>query len=415
MRLTKTMRNTLTKAQASRYRSSSYQQKRRILDEFVATTGYNRKYASHLLSRWGLSRYVEFDGELLKLTAGRQKPSVRAGHRRYDCRVDEALCKLWNLFDCMCGKRLTVAIDEHLAEVAKRLGIAAELHPLLCAMSPATIDRHLKHERARDLLRGLSHTRPTSGLMNLIPIRTCSDWKDSPPGFFQADTVGHDGGSSYGEFCFTLTLVDVCSQWTELRALLNKAKRWVRDGLDDIRQTLAFPLLGINSDSGSEFINQTIYGFCSPAIRFTRSRPNKKNDNCFVECKNDTAVRQHVGYERFCGEAACAALAEVYRYLCPLTNHVYPSMKLIKKVRDGSKVHRRHDRPQTPYRRLINDPRLSPEAKEALVLEHEHIDIVELTLGLQNALAKLAALATHYPRRPPEPVDAALQGVRKRR
>ena len=218
------MRNTLTKAQASRYRASNYQQKRQILDEFVATTGYNRKYASHLLSRWGLSSYVEFDGGLLKLTAGRPKTAVRAGHRRYDAGVDEALYKLWNLFDCMCGKRLTVAIDEHLGQVAGRLGIAAELHPMLRTMSPATIDRHLKSERARDQLRGLSHTRPTTGLMNLIPIRTFSDWKDSPPGFFQADTVGHDRGSSYGEFCFTLTLVDVCSQWTELRALLNKAK-----------------------------------------------------------------------------------------------------------------------------------------------------------------------------------------------
>ena len=209
--------------------------------------------------------------------------------------------------------------------------------------------------------------------------------------------------------------MDVCSQWTELRALLNKAKRWVRDGLHDIRQTLAFPLLGINSDSGSEFINRTIYEFCAPSIRFTRSRPNKKNDNCFVECKNDTAVRQHIGYERYSGQAACAALAEAYRYLCPLTNHVYPSMKLIEKVREGSKVHRRHDRPQTPYRRLMADPRLSPEAKEALALEHEHIDIVELTLGLQNAVAKLAALATHSPRRLLKSGVSALQGVRKRR
>lgn len=415
MRLTKTMRSTLTKAQASRYRASNYQQKRRILDEFVVTTGYNRKYASHLLSRWGLSSYVELDGEFLKLTAGRPKTAVRVGNRRYDKRIDEALCKLWNLFDCMCGKRLVVAIDEHLGQVAGRLGIAAELHPLLRTMSPATIDRHLAAERARDPLRGLCHTRPTNGLMNLIPIRTSSDWKDSSPGFFQADTVGHDGGSSYGEFCFTLTLVDVCSQWTELRALLNKAKKWVRDGLHDIRQTLAFPLLGINSDSGSEFINQTIYEFCTPAIRFTRSRPNKKNDNCFVECKNDTAVRQHVGYARFSGEQARDALTEVYRYLCPLMNHVYPSMKLIEKRRNGSKVYRRHDTPKTPYRRLINDSRLSAEAKKTLAFEHDHIDIVELTLGLQNALAKLGALATHSPRRSLEPGVSALQGVRKRR
>ena len=282
-------------------------------------------------------------------------------------------------------------------------------------MSAATIDRHLATERGRDLLKGLSHTRPTNGLMNLIPIRTFSEWNDSPPGYFQADTVGHDGGSSYGKFCFTLTVVDVFSQWTELRPLLNRAKRWVREGLQDIRLSLPFPLLGINSDSGGEFINQMIYEFCNPEIRFTRSRPNKKNDNCFVECKNDTAVRQHVGYARFTGEAACDALGQVYRFLCPLINHVYPSMKLIEKTRNGSKVHRRHDKPRTPYQRLIEDPRVSEQAKARLVAEHEKIDIVELTLGLQSALAKLNDLATHYPTRSAEPVGFVLQGVRKRR
>ena len=173
---------------------------------------------------------------------------------------------------------------------------------------------------------------------------------------------------------------------------------------------MAFPLLGINSDSGSEFINRTIYEFCTPSICFTRSRPNKKNDNCFVECKNDTAVRQHVGYARFSGEQARDALSEVYRYLCPLINHVYPSMKLIEKRRSGSKVYRRHDTPKTPYRRLMADSRLSAEAKEALALEHEHIDIVELALGLQNALAELASLASHFPRRASEPVDSVPAG-----
>jgi len=410
MRLTKMMRNTLTQAQASRYRASSYQQKRGILDEFVAATGYNRKYATHLLSRWGLSSYTRIDGELVRLKAGRAKLKVRAGHRRYDERVDEALYKLWELFDRMCGKRLTVAIEEHLEQVAGRLGIAEELRPLLRAMSAATIDRHLSAERGRDLLKGLSHTRPTTGLMNLIPIRTFSEWGDSPPGDFQADTVGHDGGSSYGEFCFTLTLVDVCSQWTELRPLLNRAKKWVREGLQDIRLNLPFPLLGINSDSGGEFINKTIYEFCAPHIRFTRSRPNKKNDNCFVECKNDTAVRQHVGYARFTGEEAREALGQVYEFLCPLINHVYPSMKLVEKTRNGSKVHRRHDKPKTPYQRLIEDSRVSQQAKARLVAEHEKIDIIELTLGLQNALAELAALASHCQRKALEPVSSRPPG-----
>lgn len=410
MRLTKTMRNTLTQAQASRYRASSYQQKRRILDEYVAATGYNRKYASHLLSRWGLSSYARIDGEVVRLKAGRAKVKVRRGHKLYDTRIDEALCKLWDLFDRMCGKRLTIAIGEHLDQVAERLAIPQELHLQLRQMGAATIDRHLAGERARDLLKGLCHTRPTNGLMNLIPIRTFSDWKDSPPGFFQADTVGHDGGSSYGEFCFTLTLVDVCSGWTELRSMLNRAKKWVRDGLYDIRLNLPFALLGINSDSGGEFINKTIYEFCNPDIHFTRSRANKNNDNCYVECKNDTAVRQHVGYARFSGEAAREALGEVYRYLCPLINHVYPSMKLVEKRREGSKVHRRYDKPKTPYQRLMADPRTLAETKDLLTAEHEQIDIIELTLALHNALAKLQDLAAHYQQSAVEPVGSTASG-----
>jgi len=410
MRLPMNIRKGLTDAQAGRYRASSFQEKSRILSEFVASTGYNRKYACHLLSYWGLATLVMIEGKPVELKAGAPRHVLRSGRKIYDHRVDEALKRLWMLLDQECGKRLAVAIREHISQLAPALHIDAELVPLLRSMSPATIDRHLAKAHRGEGIKGLCMTKPASGLKMLIPTRTSFDWADSAPGFFQADTVSHDGGDSSGEFCFTLDLVDVASGWTELRAMLNKACRWVKSSLVDIRQSLPFPLRGINSDSGGEFINKTIYDFCSPDIVFTRSRPGKKNDNCHVECKNDTAVRQHVGYLRFSGEEARQALAEVYRALCPLINHVYPSMKLIKKTRVGSKVKKQYDQPLTPYQRLMLDERVCPDAKDALRLQHESIDILALTAALDQALEQLAKTAAHYPCRP---LSGTVERVRK--
>jgi hypothetical protein len=394
------IRKALTDAQASRYRASTLREKRRILSEFVASTGYNRKYASHLLSRWGLSTLLMVEGKAVELTAGTRRRAPRSGKRIYGHRVDDALKRLWMLLDQECGKRLAVAIRDNISKLAPALGIDGDLVPLLRSMSPATIDRHLAKEHRGEGIKGLCLTRPVSGLKRLIPTRASFEWADSPPGFFQADTVSHDGGDSSGEFCFTLDLVDVASGWTELRAMLNKACRWVRSSLADIRQSLPFPLRGVNSDSGGEFINKTIFDFCSPDIAFTRSRPGKKNDNCHVECKNDTAVRQHVGYARFSGEIARQALADGYQPLFLLINHVYPSMKLVKKTRVGAKVRKQYDNPRTPYQRLMMDQRVRAAVKEALQCQHETIDILALTATLEQALERLAEVAAHYPCRP---------------
>lgn len=250
MRLPMQIRKALTDAQASRYRASTFREKQQILNEFVATTGYNRKYAGHLLSRWGLSKIMMIDGKAVELTAGTRKRAPRPGKRIYDHRTDEALRRLWMLFDQECGKRLAVAIRDNIDQLAPALHIDGDLIPLLKSMSPATIDRHLAVEHRRDGLKGLCMTKPSSGLKRIIPTRAAFEWTDSPPGFFQADTVSHDGGDSSGDFCFSLTLVDVCSGWTELRPLLNKACRWVKQELADIRSSLLFPLQGINTDSG---------------------------------------------------------------------------------------------------------------------------------------------------------------------
>jgi len=327
------------------------------LDEFIATTGYNRKYAIHLLSHWGKAKYVTMGDELLKLVAGRpKKPSPRKGHLRYPPSLDAPLELLWVLHNCPCGKRLVPALKDNRVSLLRTasLGISPEVYDQISAMSASTIDRRLKGKHPEQSLKGITHTRPAKALKHLVPVRTWGDWKNAVPGEFQADTVGHDGGNPRGEFCFTLTLVDVASSWTELRALRNRAGTWIEKALTDLKANLPFPFRALHTDNGGEFINLTVAAFCNNnSIAFTRSRADRKNDNAYVECRNDDAVRHSVGYARFDTDEEYQALVEVYLYAVPFMNHFLPSMKLAEKRREGAKVIKRHDRAMTPYRRLL--------------------------------------------------------------
>src|SRR5207253_1997890 len=178
--------------------------------------------------------------------------------------------------------------------------VVPEVRDKLLAMSSATIDRALASERARLQIKGRSGTKPGSILKRQIPIRTFAEWNDARPGFCEVDLVAHDGGSPFGEFCHTLDLTCVATGWTEPRGLPNKAQRWVHEAIEEIANELPFPLLGLDCDNGSEFINMHLYRYCTERrITFTRSRPYRKNDNCYVEQKNWPVVRQQVGYARY--------------------------------------------------------------------------------------------------------------------
>lgn len=396
MGLTMKERHHLTDEIARRYRVATAAAKRLILDEFVATTGYNRKYSSHLLSCWGLSKYVRMGDELLKLKAGRPtKKEARPGRPIYPHRLDPLLELLWVLHNCPCGKRLAPALKENRASLIGKasLGISPDDYDAIAAMSPATIDRRLRGKHPEQDLKGITHTRPAKALKNLVPVRTWGDWKDALPGEFQGDTVGHDGGSTKGEFCFTLSLIDVASGWTELRGLRNRADRWVEAALEDVRQTLPFPFRALHTDNGGEFINLAVAAFCDRSgIAFTRSRADRKNDNCYVECRNDDAVRRSVGYARFDTDAEFAALVEVYRFAVPLMNFFLPSMRLTSKRREGAKIIKRHDKAMTPYRRLLDSPQIPEDAKDRLRLLHDSLDMIKLKLDFDAALDRLASL-----------------------
>ena len=357
MGLTMAERRALTEQVVRRYRSASKQDKAVMLGEFVETTGYARKYAIHLLNSWGRSYWVRIDGKLVKLVAGRPRRARRRKRpRRYDQEVLKALKQIWYVFDFMCGKRLVVVLRTTLPvlESFGEIPLTTEVRAKLLTISAATIDRLLQHERARLRLKGRTHTKPGSHLKHQIPIRTFADWTEQEPGFFEIDLVGHDGGDVSGDFCHTLTITDVDTGRVDLYGLKNKAQRWTHEAIDAARLSLPIAMQGIDTDNGGEFINHHLAHYCeNHGITFTRGRPYRKNDTCFVEQKNGHVVRRAVGYLRYDSDAQLAALNAVYRPLCLLENFFYPSVKLVKKVRSGSKVRRIYDDPQTPYHRVL--------------------------------------------------------------
>lgn len=242
------------------------------------------------------------------------KPQQRQKPRYYDEPVLRELSKLWQLLDYICGKRLVAIMPELIAklELFGELRLARSTKEKLLQISASSIDRLLQPERRKQQLRGRSRTKPGTLLKHQIPIRTFAEWDEQQPGFAEIDLVAHDGGLALGDFCQTLDLTDICTGWTELEAVPNKAQVWVFEAIQKIRERLPFPLLGLDSDNGSEFINGQLLRYCQQQrISFTRARPYRKNDNCYVEQKNYSVVRQTVGYQRFRHDGGVAGVEAV--------------------------------------------------------------------------------------------------------
>jgi len=327
-RVSMVTRDELVAATVERYGKGRRSEKGRILDEFVAITGFHRKHAVRVLR-----------GARATLRA-----ASRPERRIYDEAVREALIVLWEASDRVCGKRLK-ALAPVLVEAMERHGhleLASEIRTRLLAMSAATMDRALRSVRVQ-VGRTQRRTAPSSGVRRSIPVRTFADWQDPPPGFAEADLVAHSGPSASGSFVQTLVLTDIATGWIELAPLLVREQGLLREVLGEVRKLLPFALLGFDTDNDSVFMNETVRDYCqAEGITFTRCRPYRKNDQAFVEQKNGAVVRRIVGYRRLEGVAAAAALARLYATVRLFVNFFQPSFKLAQKEREGARVRKRY-------------------------------------------------------------------------
>jgi hypothetical protein len=218
--------------------------------------------------------------------------------------------------------------------------------------------------------------------------------------------VAHDGGASFGDYCQTVTLTDIATTWVEMGALKNKAQTHVFQALQEIRRRLPFPLLGLDSDNGGEFINDQLFRYCTDEkITFTRSRAYHKNDNCYVEQKNFSIIRKTVGYYRYDKPEQLALLTAFYQVLRLYTNFFQPVMKLAEKIRCGSRLTRRYDTPKTPYHRILAHPAVSGDVKAHLEAQYQQLNVVQLKRELNRIQAQLfhSAITSGPPPRPPLP------------
>ena len=378
MCLTLNERKSVVVETANRYQKADKKQKAVILNEFIQLTGLTRHHSSYLLRSHGKKvRYkkVTFQGDVRKAIRHKRPPI-------YDKELVKILVTLWKVSGHLCGKRLKPFIKDNIDSIKKNLHPSLKQSQLLEKISAATIDRLLTDEREKyKIKKGRSTTKAGNLKKAQIPIRTFADWDEKVPGFFEIDLVSHDGGVYKGDFCYTLNATDVNTGWVVLRAIKNKAQIWTLEALDSISRSIPFKLQGIDSDNGSEFINAHFIEYCQKNhITFTRARPYRKNDNCFVEQKNYSVARKTVGYFRY-EEDALMTLNGLYTQLSFLTNYFQPSMKLISKERIGSKIKKKYDVAKTPYQKLMESD--APQgAKDRAKALKDSLDLFQLRIDI---------------------------------
>src|ERR1700680_1905515 len=379
-RISMAARDELVAAIAGRYAQGDRGERGRILDEFAAVTGFHRKHAMRLLRAGQVTR----------------RCGPRPGRRVYDEAVREALIVVWEASDRICSKRLRplLPILVEAMEQHGHLQLVPEVRTRLLAISAATIDRALRDIRQQAGTAKRRRSPPSAAIRRSVPVRTFDGWDDPAPGFVEADLVVHSGPTVRGSFVQTLTLTDISTGWTECAPLLVREQKLLTEVLGEMRKRIPFPLLGFDTDNDSVFMNETVKTCCEETgLVFTRCRPYRKNDQAWVEQKNGAVVRRTVGYRRYEGLDAAAALARLYTSLRLFVNFFQPSFKLAGKARDGAKVKKKYHSPATPYQRLLADTRTSEETRQRVIAIHATLDPVRLLQAIRMAQQELVEIA----------------------
>lgn len=361
-----------------RYHRSKRPGKRKILDELCDLYGFNRKYLIQIFN--GLTK----------------KQHLKRGRRPFYTPKEllEPLTRIWLATDQMCSKKLKAAIILWLPYYENEYGNLEEsVKNKLLSISPSVIDRLLKSQRLKYKRHGLTGTKPGYLLKNQIPIKT-DHWDVNKPGFLEADTVAHCGNSIAGDFVWSITFTDICTTWTEGRAVWNKGAEGVVKQVKNVEESLPFPILGFDTDNGSEFLNWHLMRYFvenrETQIQFTRSRPYKKNDNAHVEQKNWSFVRHLLGYDRFDRIEIVDLLNDLYaNEWSDYQNYFCPTMKLIEKTKVNSKYIKRYDKPQTPYQRLCASSDISNEVKEKLEKKFRELNPFTLKKIIEKKLKNI--------------------------
>ena len=362
------------------YLNSNRRRKNDLLNHAQLATGMSRKH----LIRW-FNRASPQEG---------LKQRKRGRPRKYTPELEKHLQRLWLALEQPCGKKMAVLIPVVIEKYRKH---APDLNESLIrqasSIAAATLDRMAQRWKVQ---RGLCLTKaPTSQwYKSAIPVQP-KDWNVTAPGRVQVDTVSHCGESGSGAFASTLTMTDIYTHWTEMRATWTKNHQGIIHSFASIERHLPFSLQTVKFDSGSEFMNYAVISYVRSTylphrkskIEVFRSRPYRKNDNCYVEQKNLTHVRQFIGYDRIDSPMATKILDEIYRDLwCPFLNFFMPTFKLIRKERVGARIKKQYEKPKTPYQRVLESSEVSEEEKNVLRRRYENLDPFELKAAIEEKL-----------------------------
>jgi hypothetical protein len=349
-----------------RYLSAERARKGELLTEMEAVTGLHRKSLVRLLQAPSLQR----------------KPRQVERGVTYGVAVREVVRVVWESLDYVCAQRLTPSLlptARHLASFGE-LRLTDELAALLAKISRPTVQRMLT-SLSQDTYR-LPRRGPEQAnrLAREIPMGRIP-WDTTEPGHFEVDLVHHCGNSAEGEYVHTLQMVDVALGWSERVAVLGRGQRAMEEGFRRIQARLPYPIRQLHPDNGSEFLNNHLVRFFGETIsglKLSRSRPWQKNDNRFVEQKNDTLVRAYFGNERLETARQCAALNVIYDQMWVYYNLFQPVLHLVGKEVVEGKVKRQWDEARTPYQRLLATSVLADERRERLAVLHAETNPREL-------------------------------------